>query len=233
MNVDVAVIARPAAVLHPSVAALSPTVFHADAFGPAQARNAALAWCSAPVLALVEDDVEVLPGWLEAVASSFGDEGVAFVGGPLEGPPGTAVVDGPAPTYPSGNVAFRAGALRGAGGFWPARGSVDQRDWFSEEHEAQRELLRMGWRSAFVAEMAARRAGPPPSLGERVRTGARRQALGEPRPRPAALRAVVSSGGGAVLARRRERLSRAAENLGALLGPRVVRRELEPAASST
>ena len=233
MKVDVAVIARPDASLHPSVAALSPTVFHAGAFGPAQARNAALAWCSADVLALLEDDVEVLPGWLEAVAVAFGDEGVAFVGGPLAGPSGTAVVSGPSPTYPSANMAFRASALRGAGGFWPARGSLDQRDWFSEEHEAQRELLRMGWRSAFAPGMAARRVGSPPGLRERLRSGARRQAVGEPRPRAVALRSVVVSGAGALLGRRRERLSRAAENLGVLVGPRVVRRELQPVARST
>ena len=197
-------------------------------------RRATPRWRAAarPVLALVEDDVAVGAG----LAARRGT-----APGPTRAPPSRAArwtapvlrVEGPSPTYPGGNVAFRAAALRGAGGFWPARGDPDQRDWFSEEHEAQRELARIGWASAWVP--AWRRAawdGRPP-LRQRLRAGARRQAVGEPRPAPEAARALVTGLGGAVLGRRRERLGRAAENLGVLAGPRLVRAELEPVAAAT
>ena len=173
----------------------------------------------------------VAPGWLRAVAGAWADERTAVAGGPLGG--ALPRVEGPSPTYPGGNVAFRADALRGAGGFWPARGDADQRDWFSEEHEAQREIARQGWASAWVPRMAARRVGDEPGLRQRLRTGARRQAIGEPRPAPEAARALVTALGGAALGRRRERLGRAAENLGVLAGPRLVRSELEPVMTAT
>jgi peptidoglycan/xylan/chitin deacetylase (PgdA/CDA1 family) len=237
-TVHVAVIARRASRTLPAcLAALrdagcpSPSVVAVGPDGPAQARNAALAGCRAPVLMLVEDDVAVSPGALRAVALAWADPRTAVAGGPLAG--GPLEVDGPSPTYPGANVAFRAAALRGAGGFWPARGDPDQRDWFSEEHEAQRELARMGWGAAWVPEMAARRLGGPLPLRQRLRTGARRQAVGEPRAPREAAQAVLTGLGGALLGRRRERLGRAAENLGVLAGPRLVRAELEPVAAAT
>jgi peptidoglycan/xylan/chitin deacetylase (PgdA/CDA1 family) len=234
----VAVIARPGSPALPAcLAALradgcpQPLVVTVGHDGPAQARNAALEACGSTVLALVEDDVVIAPGWLRAVAGAWSDERTAVAGGPLDGP--HLRVDGPSPTYPGANVAFRAAALRGAGGFWPARGDADQRDWFSEEHEAQRELARQGWGSAWAPRMAAGRVGDEPTLRQRLRTGARRQAVGEPRPAAEAARALVTALGGAALGRRRERLARAAENLGVLAGPRLVRAELEPVAAAT
>ncbi len=184
--------------------------------GPAMARNRALEACDDEVLALLEDDVEPAPGWLDALTEAWAsaDADVAIIGGPLDGAPR---VDGPAATYPGANVSFRAAALRGAGGFWPARGHPDQRDWFSEEHEAQRELLRIGWRSAFAPGAAARRTTVP-GVRARFRTGARRQVVGEPRRRTDLLRDI-------------SRGRNLAESLGALLGR--ARHDFEPVASST
>src|SRR3954451_3608787 len=208
--IDVAVIARRRAPLLDAVldalrdaGATGARVVYVGPDGPATARNAALVACTDEVLALVEDDVLVAPGWLAALEAAWRDAGhdVAVIGGPL-----APVVGGPSPTYPGGNVSFRAAALRGAGGFWPARGRAGQRDWFSVEHEVQRELARMGWQSAFVPGMAARRASAPPGMRERARTGARRQAVGEPRSRGQALGALAKGLAGAAAGRRRERL---------------------------
>ena len=60
------------------------------------------------------------------------------------------VVDAAKRTFHGGNISFRAAALRGVGGFWPARGHPGLRDWFGEEHRAQHELARAGWSAAWV-----------------------------------------------------------------------------------
>src|SRR5207244_10994010 len=126
--------------------------------GPAVARNDALAGCRAEVIAYVEDDVAVEPGWLGALQRAWAasDDRVAAIGGPLAGPDGTARVDAPSPTYPGGSVSFRASALRGAGGLWPARGDADERGWFGVEHEAQGERGRMGRGADVAPGLAAR-----------------------------------------------------------------------------
>src|SRR4051794_10598161 len=115
------------------------------------ARNAALEACEDEWIAYVDGDVVVSEGW----AVPEVDDDVAVGSGPLTG--SFATHDAAAQTFHGGNVAFRAPALRGVGGFWPARGHRFARDWFSEEHEAQRELARAGWRAHFDARMAARR----------------------------------------------------------------------------
>jgi peptidoglycan/xylan/chitin deacetylase (PgdA/CDA1 family) len=273
----VAVIARPAADLSACLAALEragvrePALVRIGADGPAMARNRALAGCGAEVLALVEDDVAVEPGWFEALVATWtsADEALACVGGPLRavfdrGRPGwlsddlldafatldlgdeAAVVDGQERTYHGGNVSFRAGALRAVGGFWPARGHPDGRDWFSDEHEAQRELARAGWRAAYVPEAAAvrivgRDASRRVVLRRRLRYGARVGALlGERRWEYAPRRQLVTSAVGVpvALARRRGRLAmnraaRVAESAGALLGPWLAHAELQPVAAET
>ena len=210
--IQVAVIARRASA--PPLPGAEVVVIGDD--GPAMARNRALAACDDEVLALLEDDVVPAPGWLEALEAAWAtaDPDIAVIGGPLDGAPR---VDGPAATYPGGNVSFRAAALRGAGGFWPARGHPDQRDWFSEEHEAQRELQRMGWRSAFAPGAAVRRTARP-GLGARFRSGARRQVVGEPRARNALVRDLL-------------RGRNVAETLGALAGR--ADRDFEPVARTT
>jgi peptidoglycan/xylan/chitin deacetylase (PgdA/CDA1 family) len=124
-------------------------------------------------------------------------------------------------TFHAGNVAFRAAALRGVGGFWPARGHEHGRDWFSEEHEAQRELFRAGWKKAWAPEMAARRA-PSARLRRAARFGARRQVVGEPRSTAELLRLAAHSGPALI-----------AESIGGLLGARLAGSDFEPAADRT
>jgi peptidoglycan/xylan/chitin deacetylase (PgdA/CDA1 family) len=238
--------------------------------GPAMARNRALAACDAEVLAFVEDDVVVDAGWLEALAGAWsaGGEALGCVGGPLRaafpsGRPGWlsddlldafATLDlGDEPiavhaherTFHGGNVSFRTSALRAVGGFWPARGHSDGRDWFSEEHEAQRELARAGWRAAYVPGAAATRlvsrdARRRVVLRRRLRYGARRALIGERVPALAAARQVGTSAAGVpvALARRQaeaamDRAVRVAESAGALLGPWLAHAELQPVVPET
>ena len=136
------------------------------------ARNAALEACDDEWIAYVDGDVVVADGWRVPEV----DDDVAIVSGPLTGD--FATHGAGAETFHGGNVALRAPALRGVGGFWPARGHRFGRDWFSEEHEAQRELQRAGWRAVFDEGMAARRLPSRGRLRRAARTGARAAAGG-------------------------------------------------------
>jgi Glycosyltransferase like family 2 len=244
-----------------------PAIERIGSDGPAMARNRALAAWDADVLALVEDDVAVEPSWLEALAHAWAsaDETLACVGGPLRaafprGRPGwlsddlldafatldlgdePAGVDAREQTFHGGNVSFRTSALRAIGGFWPARGHRDGRDWFSEEHEAQRELARAGWRVAYVPDAVAirivdRDARRRVVLRRRLRYGARRALIGGPGPARSPGRQLATSAVGVpvALARRQatvamERSVRAVESTGALLGARLAHSDLQPVA---
>ena len=116
--------------------------------GLASARNEALEACEGEILALIDDDVEVSGGWLDALRTAWSSSGAAelgCVGGPLAaafsgerpawlgdallpalgvdlGPPASVPIDHEERTFQSGNLAFRVAALRGVGGFWPAHG---------------------------------------------------------------------------------------------------------------
>jgi peptidoglycan/xylan/chitin deacetylase (PgdA/CDA1 family) len=180
------------------------------------ARNSALEACDEEWIAYVDGDVVVASGWRVPGV----DDDVAVVSGPLSG--GFATHDASAETFHGGNVAFRAPALRGVGGFWPARGHRFARDWFSEEHEAQRELARAGWHKVFDENMAARRLDSPGRLRRAARAGARRQLLGEGRSRGELLRLAAGGRPGLV-----------AEAAGALLGERIAGHDLVPVASRT
>ena len=236
--------------------------------GAGMARNRALATCAGTVLALVEDDVAVGAGWLRALQASWerAAADVAVIGGPLRtrflgarprwlGPgleAALTVVDlGDAAldldladqTLHGGNVSFRADALRGAGGFWPARGHADGRDWFSDEHHAQHALGAQSWRGRYEPAAAADRLVPAAALApagvvrRRLRYGARLAANGGGRRTADAARALAASAAGALVARggadRTARAARAAENLGALAGARLVARDFEPTATRT
>lgn len=239
-----------------------PLVFAASAgHGLALARNAALAATRADVLAFVDDDVAVEAGWLEALQGAWrqAPDDVGCIGGPI-----AARFAGPRPdwlsdellgvlgvvsggrTFHGGNVSFRTEALRGIGGFWPARGRPELHDWFSEEHRAQHELAAAGWASAAEPEAAAERIIDPARLSRRnvivrrARYGARSALIGERRPRPVAARVATTSAVGAVVAaltgnvaRATARAARAAENVGALVAPLVAHRDLQPAAART
>jgi peptidoglycan/xylan/chitin deacetylase (PgdA/CDA1 family) len=230
--------------------------------GSAALRNAALAASGAEVLAFIDNDVVVAPDWLASLADAWSaaPDRVAAIGGPiaLELPaaprwfsealhPGFATLDygrerlalDPARrTLHGGNLSLRAPALRALGGFWPARGHRDARDWFSEEHFAQRELAEAGWKVLYEPAARAWRVPAPATirparvLRRRWRYGARMAAGGGSRPATSALSQAVSSAAGAVVAaaarqpaRAVERGARAAENAGVLLGPLVAARD--------
>jgi peptidoglycan/xylan/chitin deacetylase (PgdA/CDA1 family) len=251
--------------------------------GLAVARNAALERAEAgDVIAYVDDDVLVGAGWLRALDAAWAaaPAGVAAIGGPLEtivrgarpawlddellaalavtGPAGSGPFDPSQRTLPAGNLSFRESALRGVGGFWPARGRAGDRDWFTEEHEVQRELGRAGWDLRQDDALAARRVAEGEGLtrrgviAARARSGARRAVLGGAtrgstqhtapggERAPGAARGVARSASGAVLAAARgdgatavARAARAAEHAGTLAGPLLVHGETQPVASST
>jgi peptidoglycan/xylan/chitin deacetylase (PgdA/CDA1 family) len=182
----------------------------------AVARNAALAGCDEEWIAYVDGDVVVANGWTVPDV----DDGVAVISGPLQGD--FATHDAGAETFQGGNVAFRAPALRGVGGFWPARGHRFARDWFSEEHLAQRELYSAGWRSVFDERMTARRLPARGRLLRAARWGARRQLLGEPRSTGELLRLAARGRPGLV-----------AEAAGGLLGARLAGHDVLPVAART
>ncbi|QEC46221.1 polysaccharide deacetylase family protein [Baekduia soli] len=225
----------------------------------AAARNAALdAAGTAEVLAFVEDDVRVDPGWGEALGAAWDDERQAVAGGPLRsaGAPPWLLAGGHAevlgltggpdpgpPLFSGGNVAFRVAALRGIGGFFPVRGHPDARDALGEDRRAQTELAAIGWRARRVDGMAGTRelAGVTPGLllRRRARTGARHAALGRTGRRAAARLAVRSAGAAAVRAARGDhagaidRAAWAAAGLGGLAGGLLAHGGLQPDRTST
>jgi Glycosyl transferase family 2 len=148
--------------------------------GLSRARNRALAWAEeGDVLAFVDDDAVVEPGWLDALARRWAEAppGVACIGGPIrprfERPPPAWYSDeiGPALTLldrgrevrdldPAieavygANISFRACPLRRAGGFDPAFGHAGARAFFGEENEAQLALARLGFGTRYVPDAA-------------------------------------------------------------------------------
>ncbi len=238
--------------------------------GLAQARNAALAACEAEVLAFLDDDVAVPRGWPAALRAAWegAPEDRATLGGPIalrfDGPRprwladgllvalapldygGDAVLVDPATrTFHGGNVSFLTAALRGVGGFWPSRGS--ERDWFSEEHHAQRELAEAGWTAEYRPELRVERIVRTAELRQRevvarrARYGGRAQLVGGRRRSAGdALLAAATGAAGAGIAFVRgdtataaERAARAAESVGAVAAPLVAHGGLQPASSST
>ncbi|HME04056.1 MAG TPA: polysaccharide deacetylase family protein [Solirubrobacteraceae bacterium] len=225
-------------------------------------RNAALAACEADVLALLDDDVLVGPAWYEALRAAWSgaSQETAVVGGSI-----TPCLEGDRPawlredmfnafgvvdygsaslelelareTLHAGNASFRCDALRGAGGFWPARGHRWGRDWFSEEHNAQHELARYGWRGHFEPSLAAERMIARTDmrhvalLARRLRYGARMGRVGGLRRADVAARGALSACASLALAplrSRPERLvgahaDRLVVNLGLLASPLVAR----------
>lgn len=221
--------------------------------GMASARNAALERCSADVLAFVDDDVRVAPGWFEALRAAWAEapDDRAAIGGPIAGGtvvPGSLdygdrhlILDARERTLHGGNLSLRCSALRGAEGFWPARGRDGLRDWFGDEHHAQRALAQGGWTIAYLPELRAERIAEPTALAEVVRqraaTGARNQLLGAPIAPGTAVRRLGSALAGSLLTtdgrRRRERAGRAAQAAGALLAGRLAAADVQPVAGST
>jgi GT2 family glycosyltransferase len=159
--------------------------------GLSHARNRALAACDdADVLAFVDDDALIGPGWLSRLAAAWdaAQERVACIGGPVRPRfltprprwlddtmlPTLSMVDyGPEAqdldpfvrTVYGANVSFRCGPLRRVGGFDPAFGHRGRRIWFSEEDEAQRALARAGWTIRYVPDAWVWHVVPPDRIG--------------------------------------------------------------------
>jgi peptidoglycan/xylan/chitin deacetylase (PgdA/CDA1 family) len=225
----------------------------------AAARNRALDLAAgSDIMALVEHDVRVDPGWGAALREAFADPLAGAAGGPLRaaGAPAWLVADEHAEVlglhdgdpersgpFPGGNVAFRVAALRGVGGFFPARGHAAARDSVGEDRHAQRELLDAGWRLVAAPGMAAVRdlasLRPAELLRRRAQTGARAAVLGATTPRTGAALAARAGAGAAVgLLRGRpatalDRIAWAAQGAGALLGPALAHDGLQPDRAST
>ena len=225
-------------------AAFGGTVLAEPRAGLSRARNRALAWAAAEgadVLAFVDDDAVVAPGWWEALGRGW-DEApadVACIGGPIrpryatEPPPwfsdgiahvltlldrGPDVRDldlDPEAVY-GANISFRVEPLRQAGGFDPALGHSGSRTFFAEEDEAQRALLRLGCRVRYVPDAAVWHVIPSERL-TRASFVRRRFAFGQTlgmhgrRPRAPAARHAVTSAAGALMAGARGDHARAME----------------------
>jgi peptidoglycan/xylan/chitin deacetylase (PgdA/CDA1 family) len=226
----------------------------------AEARNAALdAAGDVDVLALLDDDVLVDPGWGGALRDVWGApdaERLGAVGGPLRATAAPAWLvgdhaevlalhDGDAASgpFPGGNVAFRVAALRGVGGFFPARGHDASRDTVGEDRRAQRDLEAVGWRRLGVPGLSAARdlssLHATDLLRRRLHTGARSAALGTDDQAHVGLRGALrlAARSGAAAAARAARGDRggavdraawAAHGVGAVLGPAVAHGELQP-----
>lgn len=223
----------------------------------AAARNTALQRAAdADILALVDDDVRVAPGWGAALRTAFAGPRAprrAAVGGPVRArhaPPGLDVgahalvlglgtPGGPEPALVAGNAAFRTAALRGIGGFFPVRGHRDAHDGLGDWQRALQELAAVGWEvvadPALVAERDLAGVDARELLRRRLRTGARSAAL-DPRATPAAALQLAARAGAAAAVRavrgdRAGALGRAAwaaAGLGGLLGGRLAHGELQP-----
>src|SRR3954451_1531091 len=232
----------------------APLVLSEPLPGLSRARNRALHWANgADALAFVDDDAVVEAGWYDALCRRW-DEApadVACIGGPIRPrysvPPPPWFSDGiahvltlldrgasvrdldPAVEAVYGaNISFRVEPLRQVGGFDPRLGHAGGRVFFAEEDEAQRALVRLGYRVRYVPDAAVEHVIPPERLTRasfirrRFWFGA---ALGLRRGRPKALaaRQALASLTGAVAATASnrdalamERAVRAAENLGVL-----------------
>jgi GT2 family glycosyltransferase len=199
--------------------------------GLSLARNRALEWApAAGVIAFVDDDAVVAPGWYAALTRrwSSADPAVGCIGGPirprwsvappawLSAPilPALTLLDlgaderelDPAVTTVFGaNVSFAVDALRQVGGFDPAFGHAGARIFFSEEDQAQRALAAAGYRVLYAPDVEVEHVIP----AERLTRGSfirRRFAYGRAlgmrggRTRGRALRQLATSGPGALVA---------------------------------
>ena len=131
--------------------------------GPAVARNAGLGAVTTPLVAFVDTDVRLEPGWLEPLFGHFADDRVALVAPRVASAPGAGPVAryeqghspldlGPEPgriapgtrlSYvPAAAIVVRTEALRAIGGF-------DRSLRFGEDVDAVWRLVEAGWRCRY------------------------------------------------------------------------------------
>lgn len=225
-------------------------------------RNAVLEETDADVVAFLDHDIAPAADWEERLHELWeaAEPAVAAIGGPIAPafPAGEPAWFGPAaasrlalqdlggerreldPSRESlhgGNLSFRVWQLAAIGGLKPSFDGRGGRGFFSEEHEAQRELGRWGWRVVYAPELRVERRLEP-ARGEVVRAawrnGARLGRLGR-RERGASAKQAATSLAGLppALARRRpalvmERAARLAESAAAALARRVPEEQPDP-----
>jgi peptidoglycan/xylan/chitin deacetylase (PgdA/CDA1 family) len=250
---------------------LGVSIVGADGQGVAAIHNTALALCPSATLALLDDDVVVQPGWLEALTAAWARApyDAAAVGGPLrlrlvgttprwwrkeaaeafaahDYGDSAMTLDPTRQTMHAGNLSFRRDALRGAEGFWPARGHGRSRDWSSDEHTAQHSLGALGWRSLYEPSATAHRlvyadrASYRAMLARRFRGGSRAAVMEGAHSRDGVARRTWGSAFEVASAplrfgeRRRlmESSAELAHNLGWLLSPVIAARDFEPTGST-
>src|SRR3954462_13810254 len=166
------------------------TISHARSRGLNAARNTGIAETSGDLVVFVDDDVEVRPGWLDALlAAAAAEPEVDVFTGPVfarfedhpfrmcgrEGPPVTFLdlgpVDSDAPHAWGANLAIRRSAFDRVGLFDESRELYgDEQEWQDRLRASQRPRIR------YVAGAALdhRRAGDDARLGELARAAYRR-----------------------------------------------------------
>jgi glycosyltransferase involved in cell wall biosynthesis len=162
---------------------------HGRSRGPNAARNTGIEVARAPLIALIDDDVRVPPGWVgELAAGAVRHRWAEAVGGPIR-----ASIEGPAPRFCgrepapvttldlgprdcetdfvwSANMAVRRGAIERIGGF------DEQIPIYGDEEEWLIRLHANGGRVAYLAAagLEHRRAGNDARLRSLVRAEYRR-----------------------------------------------------------
>jgi O-antigen biosynthesis protein len=124
-----------AAAVEAVATAAGARVVRCDLPGASRARNAGAAAACHEVVAFVDDDVRVAPGWADGVAAAFADATVAFVTGRVDVPPHQAQYQRPVAVTAGGedaevldatstdalgasaNLGIRTSALTAVGGF--------------------------------------------------------------------------------------------------------------------
>jgi mycofactocin system glycosyltransferase len=131
--------------------------------GPAVARNAGLGAVNTPLVAFVDTDVRLEPGWLEPLLAHFGDERVGLVAPRVVSAPGAGpvaryeernspldlgvepgrIAPGTRLSYaPAAAIVVRTAALRSVGGF-------DRRLRLGEDVDCVWRLVEAGWRCRY------------------------------------------------------------------------------------
>lgn len=171
--------------------------------GPAVARNVGLGAVATPLVAFVDGDVRLEPGWLDGLLLHFADERVALVAPRVASAPGAAsvaryeqtnspldlgvepgrIAPGTRLSYvPAAAIVVRTEALRSIGGF-------DRALRFGEDVDAVWRLVEAGWRCRYepAAEVLHRPRGTWRGLvAQRIAYGSSAAALARKHPRAVA-----------------------------------------------
>lgn len=131
--------------------------------GTSRARNAGLAAASTTIVAFIDDDCLITPGWSESLEEAFADEQLGFVTGRVEPDRPASVslsvfleeaprrfdrVVDPSAYGGGSNMAFRRSALASVGGFDEGMGPATALR-AAEDQDAFWRVVRAGWAGAY------------------------------------------------------------------------------------